>query len=100
MSFVFCLLSLFFETTPTNQPTNQPTQLTNEYRYVVLLLAHHMERFQSMSHLVIDEVHERSIDTDILCLLARRLLHAHPAMRLVLMSATVAAALYQQYFGR
>ena len=32
--------------------------------------------FQDHSHLIIDEVHERSIDTDILCLLARRLLHA------------------------
>jgi HrpA-like RNA helicase len=67
---------------------------------VVLLLAHHMEMFQKHSHLVIDEVHERSIDTDILCLLARRLLHSHPTIRLVLMSATVAAELYQQYFGR
>lgn len=40
-------------------------------------------------------MHERSIDTDILCLLAKRLLHVHPTIRLVLMSATVAAALYQ-----
>jgi HrpA-like RNA helicase len=67
--------------------------------YVVLLLAHHPESFKDHSHLVIDEVHERSIDTDILCLLARKLLHSHPTIKLVLMSATVAAKLYQQYFG-
>lgn len=48
---------------------------------------------------IIDEVHERSIDTDILCLLCRRLLQSHPTIRLVLMSATMAAELYSQYFG-
>lgn len=67
--------------------------------YLVLLLAHHPEKFDKHSHLVIDEVHERSIDTDVLCLLARRLLHTNKHIKLVLMSATVAAALYQSYFG-
>lgn len=44
-------------------------------------------------------MHERSVDTDILCLLCRRLLQSHPTIRLVLMSATMAAELYCQYFG-
>ena len=67
--------------------------------YVVRLLANHPGWFDSHTHLIIDEVHERSIDTDILCLLCRRLLNAHPTIRLVLMSATMAAELYSQYFG-
>ena len=46
----------------------------------------------------IDEVHERSVDTDILCLLCRRLLQANSRIRLILMSATLAASLYQNYF--
>ena len=46
-----------------------------------------------------DECHERSIDTDLLCLLCRRLLATNNHIRLVLMSATLAAALYQTYFG-
>jgi HrpA-like RNA helicase len=44
-------------------------------------------------------VHERSVDTDILCLLCRRLLYTNDHVRLVLMSATMAANLYQEYFG-
>jgi len=67
--------------------------------YVVRLLANHPSWFDSHTHLIIDEVHERSIDTDILCLLCRRLLQSHPTIRLVLMSATMAAELYSQYFG-
>ena len=67
--------------------------------YLVRLLVNHPEKFQSMSHLIIDEVHERSVDTDILCLLCRRLLKKNEHIRLVLMSATLAAAMYQAYFG-
>jgi HrpA-like RNA helicase len=67
--------------------------------YLVRVLANNPGWFDSHTHLIIDEVHERSIDTDILCLLCRRLLHNHPTIRLVLMSATMAAELYGQYFG-
>ena len=40
--------------------------------YLVALLAHHMESFSKYTHLVIDEVHERSADGDIICLLAKK----------------------------
>ena len=45
-----------------------------------------------------DEIHERGVDLDLLCLLCRRLLRVNSHLRLVLMSATLAAALYQEYF--
>jgi len=67
--------------------------------YLVRLLAHHPEAFASHTHLIIDEVHERSIDGDVLCMLARRLLGLHPTIKLVLMSATAHTQLYQSYFG-
>jgi HrpA-like RNA helicase len=66
--------------------------------YLVRLLANHPKRFDKVSHLIIDEVHERSVETDLLCLLCRRLLHANDRIRLVLMSATLASKLYQEYF--
>jgi HrpA-like RNA helicase len=67
--------------------------------YLVRLLANSPDRFKFFSYIIIDEVHERSVDTDILCLLCRRLLDTNPHIRLVLMSATLAAALYQEYFN-
>lgn len=66
--------------------------------YLTRLLANHPERFNDVTHLIIDEVHERSVDTDILCLLCRRLLESNTTIRLVLMSATLATKLYKDYF--
>ncbi|CAB9524055.1 Probable ATP-dependent RNA helicase spindle-E [Seminavis robusta] len=67
--------------------------------YLTRLLANHPQRFDNCTHLVIDEVHERSVDTDILCFLCRRLLEENKRIRLVLMSATLATKLYKEYFN-
>ena len=66
--------------------------------YLVRLVAHHPERLADHTHVVIDEVHERTVDADVLCLLCRRLLELRPELRLVLMSATLAGGLYCDYF--
>ena len=66
--------------------------------YIVRLLANYPDAFATHSHLIIDEVHERSVDGDVLCLLARRLLQINPTIRLILMSATVHTILYKDYF--
>jgi HrpA-like RNA helicase len=67
--------------------------------YLVRLLSHLAHRATEITHLVIDEVHERSLDGDVLCLLARRLAQRHPNVRLILMSATLHSDLYQNYFS-
>ena len=51
-----------------------------------------------VSHVVVDEVHERSADCDLLLLFLRRLEGA-PKPKIVLMSATVDAAPLKRYFG-
>ena len=66
--------------------------------YIVRLLAHHPSSFRNHTHLIIDEVHERSVDGDVLCLLARSLLTMNPSIRIILMSATVHTELYRTYF--
>ena len=42
--------------------------------YLVRALAHQPQSFKHSTHLIIDEVHERSVDGDLVCLLARNLL--------------------------
>ncbi|KAF2723615.1 P-loop containing nucleoside triphosphate hydrolase protein [Polychaeton citri CBS 116435] len=51
-----------------------------------------------VSHVVIDEVHERSLDTDFLLILMRDVLRKRKDLRLVLMSATLDAAVFEDYF--
>ncbi|KAI5862948.1 P-loop containing nucleoside triphosphate hydrolase protein [Durotheca rogersii] len=51
-----------------------------------------------VSHVVIDEVHERSLDTDFLLSIIRDVLKQRRDLKLVLMSATLDAATFQDYF--
>jgi ATP-dependent RNA helicase DHX57 len=53
-----------------------------------------------VSHIVLDEVHERSVESDLLLLLLRRLLAKRPDLRVVLMSATADADFFANYFTR
>ena len=53
-----------------------------------------------ISHVVIDEVHERDIDTDFLLVLLRELVDKRPDLRVILMSATLDAESFAAYFSR
>ncbi|KAJ6303912.1 hypothetical protein OIU77_017730 [Salix suchowensis] len=51
-----------------------------------------------VSHLVVDEIHERGMNEDFLLIILRDLLPRRPDMRLILMSATINADLFSKYF--
>lgn len=53
----------------------------------------------NITHLVIDEVHERSIDSDFLLIVLRKLLSVRPQLRIILMSATVNAQRFSDYLS-
>jgi ATP-dependent RNA helicase DHX36 len=54
---------------------------------------------QGVSHVVVDEIHERGINEDFLLIILRDLLPARPGLKLVLMSATLNAELFSSYFA-
>ncbi|CAE7283372.1 unnamed protein product [Symbiodinium sp. CCMP2456] len=56
------------------------------------------ERIGQLTHVVFDEIHERSADADFLSMVVRLLLHRSPAVRLVIMSATLQADVFRSYF--
>ncbi|KAJ9066111.1 hypothetical protein DSO57_1012746 [Entomophthora muscae] len=55
--------------------------------------------FKDLTHLVIDEIQERSLDSDFLLVLVRRITMLNTHLRVVLMSATVDANAFSAYFG-
>ncbi|TYZ68547.1 hypothetical protein PybrP1_008597 [[Pythium] brassicae (nom. inval.)] len=67
--------------------------------YMVERLIHDPDALKTITHLVLDEVHERSMDVDLLLLLLRLKLNEHPHVRLVVMSATMDAQVILQYFA-
>ena len=52
-----------------------------------------------VSHVFVDEVHERSLDTDFLLILLKDVLARRNDLKLVLMSATLDAHAFNEYFG-
>ena len=55
--------------------------------------------FGSLSHVVIDEIHERDRFADFMLIIIRDLLGKYPKLRIILMSATLHEDLFSSYFG-
>ncbi|KAI2653722.1 ATP-dependent DNA/RNA helicase DHX36 [Labeo rohita] len=53
----------------------------------------------SISHLVLDEIHERSLQSDVLLTIVKDLLTARDDLKVVLMSATLNAEKFSKYFN-
>ncbi|XP_050298612.1 putative ATP-dependent RNA helicase DHX57 [Anthonomus grandis grandis] len=53
----------------------------------------------NVTHIIVDEVHERSEESDFLLLILKELLPLRPDLKVILMSATLNANLFSQYFG-
>lgn len=54
----------------------------------------------SVSHIILDEVHERTIESDLLLFLLKRMISEgrNPNLKIILMSATAEAHLFESYF--
>eukprot|EP00250_Pteridium_aquilinum_P019840 c24596_g1_i1 orf=694-3741(-) len=54
---------------------------------------------RGISHVLVDEIHERGMNEDFLIIILRDLLPRRPDLRLVLMSATINAEMFSRYFN-
>ncbi|TRZ14280.1 hypothetical protein HGM15179_012819 [Zosterops borbonicus] len=53
----------------------------------------------NISHVIVDEVHERSVQSDFLLIILREILHKRSDLHLILMSATVDSEKFSSYFS-
>uniref|UniRef100_A0A8C0QMV6 RNA helicase n=3 Tax=Chelonoidis abingdonii TaxID=106734 RepID=A0A8C0QMV6_CHEAB len=53
---------------------------------------------RGISHVIVDEIHERDINTDFLMVVLRDVVEAYPEIRVILMSATIDTSMFCEYF--
>lgn len=55
--------------------------------------------FENLEYIFIDEVHERSVDSDFLLIILKKVMNKFPKLKIVLMSATINTDSFQKFFG-
>ncbi|KAH7164260.1 P-loop containing nucleoside triphosphate hydrolase protein [Fusarium sp. MPI-SDFR-AT-0072] len=79
--------------------TSRETRLVYATTGIVMRMLEGSNDLQEVTHLVLDEVHERSIDSDFLLIVLKKLLIRRKDLKVVLMSATVDADRFSAYLG-
>ncbi|PTD02861.1 ATP-dependent RNA helicase DHX29 [Fusarium culmorum] len=79
--------------------TSRETRLVYATTGIVMRMLEGSNDLQEVTHLVLDEVHERTIDSDFLLIVLKKLLIRRKDLKVVLMSATVDADRFSAYLG-
>lgn len=77
--------------------TSKETRLVYATTGIVMRMLEGSNDLRDITHIVLDEVHERTIDSDFLLIILRKLMVRRPDLKVVLMSATVDAARFSKY---
>lgn len=77
--------------------TTPQTRLVYATTGIVMRMLERSDDLGDITHMVLDEVHERTIDSDFLLIILRKLLGRRPELKVVLMSATVDAQRFSAY---
>lgn len=54
---------------------------------------------RGVSHVIVDEIHERDVNSDFIMVVLRDMIHVYPDLRVILMSATIDTTLFCSYFN-
>lgn len=54
---------------------------------------------RGVSHVIVDEIHERDVNSDFIMVVLRDMIHTYPDLRVILMSATIDTTLFSKYFN-
>ncbi|RDW60905.1 putative helicase associated-containing protein [Coleophoma cylindrospora] len=77
--------------------TSKETRLVYATTGIVMRMLEASNDLKDITHIVLDEVHERTIDSDFLLIVLRKLMLRRPNLKVVLMSATVDAERFSKY---
>lgn len=54
---------------------------------------------RGVSHVIVDEIHERDVNSDFIMVVLRDMIHLYPDLKIILMSATIDTTLFSRYFN-
>lgn len=54
---------------------------------------------RGVSHVIVDEIHERDVNSDFIMVVLRDMVSTYPDLRVILMSATIDTSMFSDYFG-
>ena len=77
--------------------TSKETRLVYATTGIVMRMLEGSNDLKDITHIVLDEVHERTIDSDFLLIVLKKLMLRRPDLKVVLMSATVDAERFSKY---
>ncbi|KIV85532.1 hypothetical protein PV11_01217 [Exophiala sideris] len=79
--------------------TSNSTRITYATTGVLLRMLEESPDLEELDYLILDEVHERTMDLDLLFIALQKLQKRRSTLKIVLMSATVDAKKFSDYFG-
>jgi ATP-dependent RNA helicase DHX29 len=79
--------------------TSSSTRITYATTGVLLRMLEDSPDLDELDYLILDEVHERTMDLDLLFIALRKLQQRRKTLKIILMSATVDAKKFSDYFG-
>lgn len=75
------------------------TRLVYATTGVIMRMLESSDDLREVTHLILDEVHERSIEIDFLLIILKKLLNRRSSLKVILMSATVDAQKFSAYLN-
>lgn len=82
-----------------NSAVSSRTRLTYCTTGILLRYLQSDPLLTDFTHVIVDEAHERDVNTDLLLNLLRSAVAGNPGLRVLIMSATIDTGEFQKYFG-
>ncbi|XP_055694746.1 3'-5' RNA helicase YTHDC2-like [Lutzomyia longipalpis] len=79
-------------------PTSNLIYCTNGILVRCLMGGYYTRVFENITHVIVDEVHERDMHSDFLLISLKEAIAVNPHLKVILMSATIDSQLFSQYF--
>ena len=70
---------------------------SNKFTISLQSLAHYSDSFSRYTHVILDEIHERDMESDLLSMIVKMLAEKNPEVKIIAMSATLQADMFMRY---